>query len=243
MDFSIILNSRGRPHLLMNLLDSIFSGAVNSNSTQVIVGVDNDDVRTLQSLPLIKATFADLEDNIVIEVGDRPTNLHTAINKLSQKATGKYIFILNDDVLFLTKGWDEKISTQIENKLDNFQDRILYAAVSDTSIDKAEHQNYASFPIITKEAADCMGSIMHENFVGLGGDVCLYRIFEQIDRVLFIKDVHLDHIFHSSLERVVNPDETAAEMRKNTWENPADPWTQDISKEVKSLNEKITSSL
>lgn len=243
MDFSIVLNSRGRPHLLIDLLNSIFTGAASSNSTQVIVGIDNDDIQTLQSVPLIRATLADFQDNIIIEVGDRPTNLHVAINKLSKKATGKYIFILNDDVLFLTKGWDEKISIQIEDKLKECHDRILYAAVNDSSIDKANHQNYASFPIITKEAADCMGSIMHENFVGLGGDVCLYRIFEQIDRVLFVKGVHLDHIFHSSLERVVNPDKTAADMRQNTRENPADPWTQDISKEVRLLNEKIIGSL
>jgi len=239
MDFSIILNSRGRPGTLFGLLESIFFRAEDSASTQVLIRVDNDDIRTLQTIPLIKSSF----DNVIIEGGERPNNLHDSINDLAQKASGKYVFVVNDDVVFLTDDWDVKISKKIEEKLEQYEDRILYVGVSDTSVDKANHQKYASFPILTKEAVDSLGYFMSNYFVGLGGDVHLYRVFEKIERILLIEDVKLDHLFHSTIEKIINPDQTAFEMRQNTHAHPIDPWTIDISKEVDSLNEQITSRL
>ena len=84
---------------------------------------------------------------------------------------------------------------------------------------------------------------MSEKFVGLGADVHLWRIFHAIDRCIFAPAVTLDHVRHNTLDKVMSPDVVAQQMRENTWANPVDSWSVDISKEVEKINEKITCSL
>ena len=84
---------------------------------------------------------------------------------------------------------------------------------------------------------------MSEKFVGLGADVHLWRIFHAIARCIFAPAVTLDHVRHNTLDKVLSPDVVDQQMRENTWANPVDSWSVDISKEVEKINEKITCSL
>jgi len=241
MNFSIILNSRGRISLLFNLLESIYSTASRPEAVEVFLNIDLDDTASVQAGALLEFNFK----NVKVQTGERPTNLHKPINEMAKKSKGDYLFALNDDVTFLTQGWDKIILEKSEEFLNRHSDDIMYAGVSDNSFDKANHQRYASFPIISRPSYEALGYFMPEKFVALGADVFLYRIFESVDRILLIDNVRLDHFYHSTLDAVNSPDETATHMRNITYENlPAgNPWEIDISKESELLNEKIASSL
>lgn len=241
MNFSIILNSRGRSGLLLSLLDSIYSKSREPSKVEVLVKFDDDDHDSLRIIPLIESMF----DNVKTFVSSRPTNLHVTINELAKSATGDFLFVINDDVDFVTEYWDSIILSKAEQELSKNKDNILYIAVGDTSIDKACDGKYASFPIITRESYEALGTLMPEVFVGLGGDVFVYRVFNEVDRVLPVNEVVLDHLLHRTLEQINNPDPTNFDMRQNTYAHlyMGSPWEVDISKEVNLLNEKITSSL
>jgi hypothetical protein len=86
---------------------------------------------------------------------------------------------------------------------------------------------------------------MYSEFVGLGGDSSIYRVYKELDRVVDCSEVQLDHVYHSNIFRVMTPDKTAAEMRENTQRSYLDPYTFNVSKEVDKLKKFIneTSSI
>ena len=241
MNFSIILNSRGRPHYLMSLLDSIFSKAKTPDLIEVLIKLDDDDHETINTIGLLEM----INPNLKIIISPRPANLHVTINELAAISTGDFLFVINDDVIFNTEDWDSIILEKASAKFKENGDKVLYVGVGDTSIDKANDGKYASFPIISRESYEVLGYFMSEHFVGLGGDVYIYRVFEGVDRVLQVGEVVLDHLLHLTLDQINNPDPTNFDMRQNTYRNLTNgsPWELDISEELKLLNEKITNSI
>ena len=164
------------------------------------------------------------------------------MNSLADQSSGDILFVLNDDVEFMSDNWDILTISNLE-KMTNAQDNIYYLATKDTSVDKTTGKNYASFPMLTREAYTTLGYFMSEKFVGLGGDVHLWRIFDTVNRVIDNSEVVLDHVRHNTLEKVISPDRVAFQMRENTQLNYVDGWSVDISQEVKKINAEIASSL
>jgi glycosyltransferase involved in cell wall biosynthesis len=105
MNFSIILNSRGRPHYLMSLLDSIFSKAKTPDLIEVLIKLDDDDHETINTIGLLEM----INPNLKIIISPRPANLHVTINELAAISTGDFLFVINDDVIFNTEDWDSII--------------------------------------------------------------------------------------------------------------------------------------
>ena len=244
MNFSLFLNTRHRVGLLADLLQSIEKTADDLGSIEILLGIDKDDYETASFIDHLGMIISDLDlrDNISFYSDNRPTNLHVKMNFLASQATGDNLFVLNDDVQFVTPGWDALILQALKKQTPE-PDHIYYVGVSDTSVDKDERENYASFPILTREAYDTLGYFMSEKFVGLGADVHLWRIFNEVGRCIFVPSVTLDHVRHNTLDKVMSPDPVAQQMRENTWANPVDSWSIDISKEVEKINEKIACSL
>jgi hypothetical protein len=235
MNFSLFLNSRSRPDLLKNFLKSVHDTAYDKNSIEVLVRYDHDDDLTRS---ISKENF---NLNVRFIEGPRPDNLTASYNQLIKQAHGKNLFVCNDDVGFLTKNWDQialnKISTYLsENEI---TDDIYYCWTSCNSADRDIVSGYCSFPIISKKATDIIGFFMYEDFKTLGADASIYRLYKKIGRIIYIKEIEIDHVLHKTIERIVSPDEVASEYRKKFFSNPINASTFDISKEVKILNDYI----
>ena len=228
---SIILNSRKRIELLKNLLSSISRTVSDLSNIEVLINLDSDDT---ESIDLINSIRSSLQFNCRALIADRIDNMMKRINISASEAVGDYIFILNDDVQFETYYWDLKI--------DFDPNKVLYIGTNDNSIDKEGGKQYSSFPILTRAAYNALGRFMCEEFVGLGADVHLWRIFNEIGRITHC-DIDLDHILHRTVDAVLSPDQTAAEMRKNSWSTPVNCWTLDISKDVERLKNEIESRM
>lgn len=244
MKFSLFLNTRQRAPLLTNLLRSIDSTFSYTNDIEILLGIDEDDAETKNFLDHLDFILNDVEllSKIDYYTMERPVNLHTKMNSLASRTRGDILFVLNDDVEFVTVDWDVITVNQLE-KAETRKDNIYYLGVEDTSIDKTTGKNYASFPMLTREAYDALGYFMSEKFVGLGGDVHLWRIFKSVNRIINNSEVVLDHIRHNTLEKVISPDQVALQMRENTQLHYVDGWNVDISEEVERINAKITSSI
>ena len=244
MKFSLFLNTRQRLPLLTNLLRSIDATFSYTNEIEILLGVDDDDVETKNFLTHLDFILGDIDlcSKISCYSTERPSNLHTKMNSLADQSSGDILFVLNDDVEFMSDNWDILTISNLE-KMTNAQDNIYYLATKDTSVDKTTGKNYASFPMLTREAYTTLGYFMSEKFVGLGGDVHLWRIFDTVNRVIDNSEVVLDHVRHNTLVKVISPDRVAFQMRENTQLNYVDGWSVDISQEVKKINAEIASSL
>jgi hypothetical protein len=241
MKFSLILNSRGRSDYLYNLLASIHNTTANLNDIEVLCSCDNDDIDTYNAVVRdfgLNGSLISQFPFAKFEFIDRERNLIKRFNRMAKICQGRYIFVLNDDVQILTKDWD----IIAWNQLDVVSDNIIYGHVRDNSCDKEYHAEYSSFPIISKKAVEALGFFMPDFICGLGGDVVIWRIYDAVGRIVNL-DIDLRHILHETVERVVNPDMTAHEMRQNTYANPVDIWGCDLSEHIERLRTAIGHSI
>jgi hypothetical protein len=156
-------------------------------------------------------------------------------------AKGQYLFVMNDDAEISVKNWDELALNyinkyKIEKKV---KDDIIYGLTSDTSVDKPVGRNYASFPIISSQAVQALGFFMPTDFVGLGGDSVIYRIYDAVDRIVDMTSIVVDHVYHNTIFKVISPDITAAEMRMNSYHNNIDPFSWNVDKDIEKLKDFI----
>jgi hypothetical protein len=238
MNFSIILNTRGRVEQLKRFIQALDFSTSNIFDVEVVIRCDIDDLPTTTYLNNINQQ-SPLGYNVI--AGVRPFSLNASINELAAAAKGKYIFVLNDDAEVHTPDWDQVALNYFDEykSKHNIKDDILYGLTSDTSADKPVGKTYASFPIISRQAVQALGYFMDPRFVGLGGDSGIYRVYQAIDRVVEMPNLIVDHVFHDTIFKVMAPDRTAAEMRANTYANPIDPFTIDITDSVQRLKNYI----
>lgn len=225
---SIFLNSRNRTKRLQELFKSIIKTTKDLNNIEVLIRIDDDD---LESINFAKYNIYPFD--IKYFIGPRPNNLTSSINELASKCTGDYLFVLNDDVDILTEGWDEEVRKIPYNE-------IWLLSMYDTSVDKTNtinrsDNNYGSFLIHTRASYEALGYFMDERAKSLGADCILWRLYSSINRIKWI-DVTVDHVYHNTIQKVIDPDITAIEYRRKF---DIDPWTIDISKEIKKLKDLI----
>ena len=232
MNFSVILNTRKRPMYLDSAIASVIETADNPDLVDFWVRYDNDDELTAQ---YVKTDPYNIR-KVKFLSGSRPNNLHKELNLLAAASSGQYILVFNDDCLMQTNGWDTHACAFLDN---SFQDGICYGQTSDTSADKPQDAEYSSFPIISRKAFNALGYLMKEEFVGLGGDSSIYRIYKEVDRVVDLKEIVIDPIFHNTLEKVMSPDETAQQMRENSWRDNVDPFSINIEKDLEKLRKSL----
>ncbi len=221
MKFSIILNSRKRVGLLCSLFDSIAETTEKLEDIEILVSVDEDDVDT----QIFLAGFHG--NQIFYEVIERDSHLNNRLTGLAKQARGKYIFILNDDTEILTQDWD-KIAWESMESLGE----IGYGYTHCNSVDKERDAKYSSFPIVSKRSVDILGYFMHPAFHSLGGDVHLWRIYNELNRVVDVP-IQIKHSLHETVEQVINPDETARVMRSMA--GRMDWWNYPINEDVEKL--------
>jgi len=235
MKFSILLNTRNRVRYLENLLYSLIVKTKNLQDIEVLVNYDDDDIAS--------DNFASNKFNLNVRFfkNPRPYSLHSTINLMARKANGKYLIGVNDDIEFMTQDWDEIIINKIQNFkiLNSINDDIIYCKTSCTSVDHDPNVPYGSCPIVSKEAIDAIDLFLYEEFVGLGGDSSIYRVYAAVDRVVDVSEVCFDHLMHNTLSKVMSPDKTAFEMRQKSFSQNLNPFTFDISKQVSIIKHEI----
>jgi hypothetical protein len=218
MNFSIILASRERVHLLDSLLNSIVNTTSDKTNCEVIVVLDNDDRVTKRFLERLKAIcpFA----KFVFR--DRAPNLNDDYLNWAWKnySTGKYVLVVNDDVIFKTPNWDQMAVAHLSRFLADKPDGIAYGWIEDGLKNRQGNINYCCFPLVTRKAAEILGFVMPPEFPGWGADIGLFRIYSSLNRICEITDVVLEHISHHNGMRERDHISHAVEKRSAGTPNP-----------------------
>lgn len=236
--FSLILNSRGRPSQLYDLLVSIEQTTSSLSSIEVTICVDEDDLLTKEWID--NNRYEEFKFQIIfIIITPNTSNLHTNLNFAASVSSGKFIFGLNDDCLLLSQDWDKLSEEKLNNYLIDKPDGIVYGRTYDTSVDKGGSKEYASFPVLSKKAVEALGFYMDNRFVGWGGDVSCWRIFNEVGRICDLPDIQIDHLFHNELQKIFQPDATQQKMRQISNLHQIDCFKYDISQEVEKIKCKI----
>lgn len=196
MNFSIIFPTRERIQLLKNLLSSIESKTKYLNKIEVLIGYDNDDIETHLYLNKINKEW------IKPYARTRGNSISVDYqNWLFGFSSGKFLFVLNDDVELLTDNWDEIC-------LNKAKEDILYGWTSDCPNSKSP---YSCFPIISRKAVKALGYLMPPYYSGWSADIYLHKVFSGVQSICDMREIIAYHKSHWIGNR--EKDKTSESMR------------------------------
>ena len=240
--------SRERTELLNRLLNSIVANVHDSKNIEVFIGTDQDDRTTRDfliryaednpSLPLI--VFTGDKQSAICDGCKKPMlNRHLdLLFPMTEKCTGDYLWILNDDITVMTSDFDKILLEQLEEKANLHEDRIVYGKVDEIfstgrtlrcgSLKEAE--KYACYPIISKELYNVLGWFLPIENVSDEADIALARIMSRCiyNRKYTFNDIHIYDQVDSEQHKLVKKHKSGARL------GPAG-----INRYVKSLEEYI----
>jgi len=183
-EFSLILPTKDRPKLAARLLQTIAQTSSDMDRIEVILYTHEDDTDSREieypGVPLVK-----ISGNIKL--------MGAITNECYKKTSGKFIMLLNDDMIFRTKNWD----LMVEEEFARFPDGVALIYGNDLYYGKG----MASFPILSRVACKMMGRICPSEFKRHYIDVNLFDIFSKLsvlghNRLIYMQDLVFEHMFY-----------------------------------------------
>lgn len=165
MSVLVICPSRGRPELLVRMIESLKSTA--SGYVDIVAGLDDDD-------PLL-SKYLDIDVERVICSGLTVTQI---INKIYHSYPGySFYSVSNDDFYYHTPGWDAKLA--VNNKI-SYPNDMSGGKLPTTSV-------------ICAEVAEALGWMQMPLLTHLYGDVVWKYVGEKLNILNYRADVVVEH--------------------------------------------------
>lgn len=196
IEFSLIMPTRNRFELLKDNVSTFFKFAKNPDRVEMILIMDFDDPSIKDTMDLL----ANLSNTYLVCQHRTGYLIKDYNNRGSQLSTGKYIWILNDECEMITKNWDEILANKMEAFLKDKPDRLLYTLINDDTHYSAgiQHCSGCCFPVMTREAVDCINGIMPPEINAHGADYAIYQIFKAAVKPRTLDCFEVALIDHSS---------------------------------------------
>jgi glycosyltransferase involved in cell wall biosynthesis len=185
IDISLLVPTRGRPRLLQRLFDSLADTTSRLARIEIVLYIDDDD------LPTHEVTHASLQlIKLIKPAGEKMGRM----NQLCYEASrGRFVMLMNDDVVFRTKAWDGRV-------LDAFS-RFPDEAALVYGNDLHQQESMATLPIVSRAVCDIMGGICPKDYLNVYIDVHLFDVFKKLaklgySRTAYLEDVVFEHLHH-----------------------------------------------
>jgi len=186
---SLLLPTRGRRRHVERLLAGVAATTADLTRLEIVAYVDCDDVeshgiahRAIRVQTLIRPPGA---------------TMGTMMRACYDVSRGRYVMLINDDVVFRTAGWD----LEVIRAFTRFADDV--ALVYGNDLDQQESR--PTFPIVSRAACDVIGSICPRGYYGLHIESHLFDIFKRLvalgaDRIVYLDDVVFEHTHYARCE-------------------------------------------
>lgn len=133
-------------------------------------------------------------------------------NVLASKAPGRFLRLSNDDEVFVTQGWDVRLTTAF---LEAFPDGIgaVYGA------DGIHNGHMCTFPMLSRRVYELWGCFCPQEFEFFYHDTAIANIMHQLDRLKYVPEVLIDHQHWT--RRLYPQDATTQRHREGTLQQRA----------------------
>ena len=193
MNFTIMIPTRHRPHLLDQLLKSIYNNTSQKDKVEIIVAYDTDDMSTISLLNTFRSHDCNPPIKTEFHIRERSRNInHDYYNWMATNfAIGKYLIAVNDDTVFDTGGWDEKVMAILDIYEATHPDGIVFGMPEDLEREnkRNEHNWMPCFPLISKKAVEVLGHFFDPEMVRDGADWAISATYRNIGRVVDLRSV------------------------------------------------------
>ena len=183
MNISLLLPTRGRPRLVQRLFDSLVLTTSDLENLEVVLYVDEDD---RESRDLSHSSLFLLK--IVGLSGQTMGHMNRACYEASR---GRYVMLINDDMIFRTPHWDTRVMTAFSSLPDEI------ALVYGNDLDQGDA--VPTFPIVSRTVCEVLGEICPRGYQNLHIESHLFDIFKQLrrlgyNRIRYLEDVIFEHM-------------------------------------------------
>jgi SAM-dependent methyltransferase len=179
--FSFLLPTRGKQELAQRFLQSVVDTADHPEEIEVILGVDEDDV----------PSHAIAKEGLVVKtVVLRPGLTMGELNRACFAASsGRYVMLINDDVIVRTRGWD----TVIYQTYARYGDDVALVHVNDLLF----RERFCTFPILSRKACleieICPACYRRYKIDDHIYDTYCLLSYLGYNRLVYLKDVVFEH--------------------------------------------------
>ncbi len=188
MKFSLLCPTRDRPKRLRAMVDSALDLAADAGNVEIQAGVDFDD-------PQLAAYLApEAYRNTGFTLYEERVRPSVMWQRLANVATGRFLMLCNDDVLFRTPKWDELVEAEFAK----VPDELLFAYTNDLEPPKRERANHW---FVSRRWVDVLGFFCWEgDCAGLGpleyfgNDNIPWYIAQRAGRCVYLRHVHVEHM-------------------------------------------------
>jgi GT2 family glycosyltransferase len=188
--FSFIIPTRGNPESLVRLFDSISAHTSRPEEVEIVLVTDTDDEASRA------VEYPGLN---VRKVEGPPRRSMGSLNTAGYRAaTGKYLALLNDDVVLRTPSWDDHLIDVFHN----YPDGIVLAHVNDTIF----RDTLCTFPFLTRAFCELAGGVSDEGYLRYRIDDHIHNIFDLLAalghrRRIYLPEVIFEHLNLTFTER------------------------------------------
>lgn len=180
--FSLIVPTRARTDLLDRLLTSVRVTASRLSRIEVVLYVDDDDEETL--------AYERPDMRLVKHVGPR-TTMGRMTRACCRRSTERNLFLLNDDVVFRSPGWDEVVLAAVGQYPDGVA--LVYGN------DLHQGGRLPTFPILPRVTCELLGWVCPGEYLRAYIDAHLVDVFLHLrqhghDRICYLPQVIFEHL-------------------------------------------------
>lgn len=183
---SIVLPTRGRASLVGRLLDSILDTAARPDLLQVVLYLDRDDG------PSHAIEHSRLE---LVKLVGPAAKMGQMTRACWQAGSGRYVLLLNDDVVCRTPAWDARVVAPFAE----LPDGVALVWCNDLF----RGPIMPSFPLLSRRTCELMGGVCPPDYNRDYIDTHLFDIFKKLEalghrRTVYLEDVVLEHLHHEA---------------------------------------------
>lgn len=212
VQFSFLLPTRDRPDLVARFFQSIVDTTECLEDLEIVLCVDDDDLAS-QNISHDRLNIK----KVVIPKGATMGTLNRAAFEAS---CGRYVMLINDDVILRTKNWDRMVAAAFSS----FQDDIGLIHVNDLLF----QEKLCTFPMLSRRACLEIG-ICPAEYRRYRIDDHIYDTYNMLaylghKRIVYLPDVIFEHdnfshqvvegsthVFKADNRRVYNPNQKIIE--------------------------------
>ena len=184
--FSFLTPTRNRPDLVARLFQSIIDTTTHPDRLEIVLAVDRDDEASL--------AISDDRLNVKRIVLKERLTMGQLNNACFEASSGRYIMLMNDDVILRTKGWDDII----ESVFRGWGDDIGLVHVNDLLF----RERLCTFPMLSRKACAAIG-LCPDAYRRYKIDDHIYDTYSMLahighKRIAWLPDVVFEHENHEA---------------------------------------------
>ncbi len=186
IDLSILLPTRGRPDRLKCLFESLIATTARLRCLEVVLYLDANDAQS--------QAVACPEMNITRLIRPRGAPMGRIMRECYETSSGRWVMLMNDDVVIRTNGWDAAMLEAFEG----FPDGV--ALVYGNDLDQGGR--VPTFPAMPRSSSGMIGGPCPPDYLNLHIESHIFDIFNRLralghDRIRYLDGVVFEHMHYT----------------------------------------------